>query len=207
MNSLSIQKNAGNELDAKAKAYMLKHGVDYRTALSAVAKREPELGRSYAIGEKAKRYDASPARQVMDELLSDPQRTRKLAGFVLDKLAREKLVNRGEGSDPNPPEAYRRALNECRQQYPSLDRASRDGFISDTDFELLAMLVPAVAGEVERGNYGHAERCSCGETKICCRGRKLARRRNISEESAAFAKCILDAQRYGSELDAIACFY
>ena len=173
---------------------------------SSVTRAEPELGRSYTVGETVKRYDESPARKVMDELVADPEKTRRLAGFVLDKLAREKLINRGEGSDPHPLEAYRRALAECREKYPGLARAAVDGFISDTDFKLLGMLVPAVAAEVEKGNY--RERCShCGERTEYCRGRKLARQRNVDEESRAFEKCILDARRYGNELDAVSCYY
>ena len=202
----SIQTNAGNHIDEKARAYMRSHNVDYREALYAVTRAEPELGRSYTVGETVKRYDESPARKVMDELVADPEKTRRLAGFVLDKLAREKLINRGEGSDPHPLEAYRRALAECKQKYPGLARAAVDGFISDGDFKTLALIVPSIAKEVEEGRY-KAERCSCGETKLYCNGRKLARQRNIAEESREFERCILDAQRYGNELDAIACLF
>jgi hypothetical protein len=206
----SSRKNAELELDAKANDYMKAHQCDYRTAWQAVTAANPTRFKQYAFGDSEtglKTYSddtLTAAQREMALLLADPGKTMTLAGFALDKLAREKLRNK---NIDDPVAAYRRALSECKQDYPALARAASDGFLADTDFVTLALLIPSVAGEVERGNYRQVDRCACGELRPRCRARKLARKRGVDEDSREFERCILDAQRYGTELDAIACWY
>lgn len=206
----TIQKNASDQLNVKALAYMQEHEVDYRTAVYAVARTDGDLSQRYGYGENTvKRHDTMTAAQkAMAELVADPGKTMMLANFRLDELARQKLINIGKG-DANPMDTYRRALSEVKQQYPNLARAAADGYITDTDYKLLGMLVPSVAREVEEGRYRQAEsRCKCGERIEYCRGKKLARQRGINEADVKeFSACILAARAHGSELDALACYY
>jgi hypothetical protein len=207
MNTISIQ--AGDKLDRQARRYMEANRCDYRTALYAVVRNNDGLTHRYAYGDggsvKTQAGDTlTPAQREMALLLADPGKTMTLAGFALDKLAREKLRNK---NIDDPVAAYRRALSKCKQDYPALARAASDGFLADTDFVTLALLIPSVAGEVERGNYRQVDRCACGELRPRCRARKLARKRGVDEDSREFERCILEAQRYGTELDAIACYY
>jgi len=211
----SVEKNAANEIESKVRTYMAKHGVDYEMAYRKVIQANRELVRRYNdhYGETVdvKKLGAdtlTTAQREMAGLLADPEKTQTLAGYVIDHLAKRKLTN--VGGLANPVEAYRRALVEVRKENPSLDRAAEDGFIAATDFELLAMLVPSIAGEVERGNYSREDstRCECGENRALCRGKKLAAKRGVHEDHvAAFAACIRDAQRYGDQLDAIRCYF
>lgn len=206
----SIQKNASDRLDAKARDYAQKHKVDYRTAVYAVARIDGSLSKGYAFGDNAsvKNYDLSAPRREMVLLVNDPEKTRRLASALLDKKAREKLINIGPGvSDLNG--AYRTALSECRAQYPSLATAAESGYISADDFALVAMLVPSTAREIEEGRYSHSSRCAhCGEHVALCRGKKLARQKGIDEDDVkAFSDCILAARARGSELDMLACYY
>jgi hypothetical protein len=157
MNSEAIQKAAGNDLNAKAKAYAEKHNCDYRQAVYAIVRSDNELGQRYATGEEsAKKYDGSPARRAMGELLAEPGRVMILAGAALDRLVRAKLVNKAGVGDPQ--EAYRGALRSCRDDYPNLARAAADGFLAPDDYQTLALLVPAVAKEVEEGHYTELDR-------------------------------------------------
>lgn len=206
----SIQTNASQQLDAKARDYAQKHRCDYRTALYAVTKADSGLRRRYDRGNADVRSYAdalTAAQRAMALLVADPERTRLLAGSLIDHLAHQHIDrNRGDAADPAA--AYRRALSAVKQEHPSLGVAAESGFIADTDFALLALLVPAVAGEVERGNYRQAEsRCKCGERIEYCRGKKLAHQRNVSENDVkAFSACILDAKDK-SEFDKLLCYY
>jgi hypothetical protein len=210
MDSLSIQKNAGDRLDQKAKRYAQAHGVSYRDALYAVVRSESGDSKRYMYGEnmvpvvESDQPMLTPAQREMAALVADPGRTQVLAGVAIDRLVQAKMKNK---RTTDPVGEYRRALSECKRDYPNLARAAQDGFLGDTDYATLGLLVPAVAGEVEKGNYSRAERCSCGETRAYCRGKKLARRRNIDEASEEFSRCILDAQKYGTELDQVACYF
>lgn len=201
----SITKNAGDKLDAKAREFMRNEGCDYRTALYRVNRTNNDLSRAYHYAETEEPKGLSAAQKAMNELLNDPAETKVLAGFCLDSLARKKLVNVGAGVT-DPIERYRRALTECQREYPNLARAAADGFLGDQDFATLALLVPSVAAEVERGNY--AVRCVCGLSKATCRGKKLAKKRHVHEDDLeAFQQCIRDARQYGNELDAISCYF
>ncbi len=205
----TIQKNAQSELDAKACNY----GGDYRTAFRRACAENPELVMQYTFGDIAvvKSYETlSPAQQAMAGLLADLDKVRTLARSVLDSLARRKLQNVGPGV-AFPVDEYKRALANVRSANPSLARAATDGFIADSDWDLLALLIPAVAGAVERGEYAADDtRCKrCGENRFYCRGKKLAEQRGIDEDSdvKAFGECILAAREYGDELDKIYCYY
>lgn len=203
----SIQKNAAIEVERKTQNYKESHHVNYKIALVKVLEANPELKRRYDSGNTAdvKSYadTLTAAQRAMVLLVNDPERTRFLASSVLNHLAHQHIDrNRGDIA-ANPAAAYRRALSAVRQQYPSLGIAAESGFIADTDFQLLALLIPAV-GDVQRGNF--SSRCSCGERKEYCRGKKLARQRGIAEESREFAKCILDAKDK-TELDKLFCFF
>jgi len=208
----TISQNASRELDDRAHQHMKSHSVDYRTALYAVAKADRGLSRRYSHGiatmSKAYADTLTAAQRAMVELVADPEKTRRLAGDLIDTLARRKLINVGGGSPANPADAYRRAVSDINKEFPTLSRTAQDGFIADTDFELLGMLIPSVAGEVEKGNYSDSTRCQCGQNKALCRGRKYARQHHVPEDDdVAFARCIRNAQMYGDELDKIYCYY
>src|SRR6266498_1722244 len=167
----SIQKAAGNELHVRTQQYMKTHNVkDYRKAHLEVLKADPSLARRYLQDEfnVVKAYDATPAQREMAALQADPEKARRLASYHIDYLAKQKNKNTGGIADPVA--AYRRALADVSRQYPNLARCAEDGFIAADDFQLCAMLVPSVAGEVERGNYsrGDSTRCECGENKAYC---------------------------------------
>jgi len=126
-------------------------------------------------------------------------------------LARQRIVNIGPGVDA-PIAAYKEALKAVRQENPSLARCERDGFIASDDFALLSLLVPSIAGEVSKGNYSRTDstRCShCGRNQILCNGKKLAHPRHVDEDSdiEGFARCIKDAAAYGSQLEALECYF
>ncbi len=154
----SITKNAGNEIDQKTRAYMQRNGGDYRTAFLAVTKNNRALAEKYAFGGDAigvKVYDAdslTPAQREMVILLADALKVQTLAGRAVDTLARRQLVNVGRGV-AIPTDELRKAYINVRNENPSLAEAERTGFIDEKDFPLLALLVPAVSAEVERGNF------------------------------------------------------
>jgi hypothetical protein len=153
----SIRKNAETEIDQKTKSYMQRHGVNYRTAYYKVLEGDQALSDRYNYGSDAviaKVYDAdslTPAQREMANRLADTGKTQVRAGWALDTLARRKLVNVRGITDPL--DAYRRALAEVRSENPSLAAVAESGYIAADDWKLLAMLIPSVAGEVERGNY------------------------------------------------------
>jgi hypothetical protein len=212
----SVRKNAEIEIDQKTRAHMQRHGVDYRTAYYKVVEGDPDLNARYQFGSDAvtKKYAGdtlSPARREMAILQADPDKVRQLAGWVVDSLARRQLQNVGPGV-ALPVEEYKRALAGVRKENPNLARAERDGYIAEDDWSLLGLLVPSVAGQVERGNYMRKDsgRCSdCGDRVEYCNGRKLARQRHVDEnrDVKAFAECIMAARAHGDELDKIRCFY
>jgi len=177
------------------------------TVLLEVLKADPALARLYLQDERndVKAYDDGtlpPARRAMAELQADPVKARRAASWHLDHLAKQKNKN---VSVTDPVAAYRRALADVQNQFPNLARCAEDGYIDGNDYQLLAMLVPSVGGEIERGNYS---RCECGENRALCRGRKLAHQRGVDEDAVqAFAACVKDAQLYGDQLDAIRCYF
>jgi hypothetical protein len=157
----TVQINAMNALDAKARKYMQSSGCDYREGFKKACAENPETTRRYTHGDtsEAKKYAGEtlpPARLAMENLVADPERTRKLATWTVDHLARQRIVNVGPGV-PDSAAAYRQAVSDVQNENPSLAEAARSGYISDTDFKLLGLLVPAVAGEVERGNYRRSD--------------------------------------------------
>lgn len=44
-------------------------------------------------------------------------------------------------------------LNEVAKENPNLWRAWQSGYLADGDYGTLALLVPSVSGDVERGKY------------------------------------------------------
>jgi hypothetical protein len=215
MTTDSIRKNAENEIDFDVRNYMQRHGVKYREAFLSVMKAKPDLAKRYAYGSDAvvtKKYDGdtlTPAQKEMAILVADAGKVQTLAGWRIDELAREQLRNVGAGV-PDPVDAYRRALDDVRKKYPSLARAALDGFIDNKDFQLLGLLIPSLAGEIQRGNYrrNDSTRCACGKNKALCRGDKLAALRKVHESNVQeYAKCILDARSHGTALDEIRCLY
>jgi len=124
-------------------------------------------------------------------------------------LPRQRIVNIGPGVDA-PIAAYKETLQAVRQENPSLARCERDGFIASDDFALLSLLVASIAGEVSKGNYTDSTRCShCGRNQILCNGKKLAHQRHVDEDRdiEGFARCIKDAPAYGSQLEALECYF
>jgi len=212
----SIEKSAGDEIDLRVRKYLRDHGMkakEYPKAYQKVIAADRALRRRYAYADddstvKSYADTLPPARRALVELQGDVEKTRLLAGRLLTDLAKQRLVN--VGGVPNPLDALRRAFVDVQREYPTLNRAAADGFISDNDFQLVGMLIPAVQGEIEKGRYSRTEstRCQCGENKAYCRGKKLAARRGVHEDAVqAFAQCIKDAQMHGDQLDAIACYF
>jgi len=215
----TISQNASRELDSRAHEYMRRHNCDYRTAFFKVAKADQVLSRRYSHGvsvSKAYADTLTAAQRGLAELQADPSRAKTLAGFVEDKLARPLLVNVGAGV-ADPLERYRQALALVREQYPSLERCARDGFVADGDYQLVGLLIPALQGEIEKDGFKSSwtvdkttdlTRCQCGKNRNYCRGKKLASERGVDEDNvAAFSKCILDARLHGDELDKIYCYF
>jgi len=212
MHSTTIQADAGDQLDRRAKQRARDHGESYGDALRAVLRQDPALSECYRYGDSSsvRSYadNLPPARKRMAELQADPELARRLASYCVDALARRRLVNIGPGV-PDSLDEYRRALNDVRQQNPSLAVCERSGFVASDDWQLLAMLIPSVAGAVAKGEYSHSDRCpKCGDNRIRCNARKLARQRRVLEDNVReFSQCIRDARISGNGLDEIACFY
>jgi hypothetical protein len=148
----SIEKNAGDQLDGKARRYAQQHACSYRDALYAVVRNDDGLNRRYVYGENETVRSAplTAAGKEMASLVADPGRVMVLAGFAIDRLVQAKMRNK---RTDDPVSEYRGALASCRQEYPALARAAADGFLSDSDFATLALLIPSLAGEVEKGRF------------------------------------------------------
>ena len=157
----SIQKSAEAEFESRVQRYKKNNGTDYRTAFYAVKAASPELYRKYYLGADApvKMYGAdtlTAAQREMALLVADSGKTQVLAGWAVDRLAKRQLENAGAGiADPRA--EYKNALAIVRRENPTLARAESDGFIDSKDFALLALLIPAVAGEVERANFSRRD--------------------------------------------------
>jgi hypothetical protein len=95
------------------------------------------------------------AQKAMAVLQADAEQCRRLASFVLDAKARERATRLARTGTPNP-QAYRLGLTQVRNELPNLWRASEDGFVAGSDYGLLALLVPSVGDEVQRGNFSKA---------------------------------------------------
>jgi hypothetical protein len=93
-------------------------------------------------------YNLSPIERQMTLLQTDPDRVRFLPGAVMDHHA--KLFASHTGTNQVTPESYQGALAQLKRRYPTLARAAENGFIGSDDFWLLGVLIPNVAGEVER---------------------------------------------------------
>ena len=117
----------------------------------------------------------SPARRKMNELLSDRAKTQHLAGVVVDRLARQRITNL---ASRDPKESYRRAADEIRKEFPDLWRAWQDGFLHESDFSTVALLIPSSRGEIERRHYAaevrksdYAARCEMRKYDFPASGR------------------------------------
>src|SRR5262249_62337239 len=98
----------------------------------------------------AKNYEQlSASEQAMILLQNDPSRTRLLAGDLLDHHAKLMAGSHVRGTGQVTPESYRDALASLRSQFPSLARAADDGYISATDWQLLATVLPSTASEIK----------------------------------------------------------
>jgi hypothetical protein len=131
-------------------------------------------------------------------LQADPAKTKKLAGDVIDSLARRRLTNGSHVAE------YRERLTEIQREFPSLAEAWQSGSIANDDWQTAKMLVPALQNVVE----SYSQVCKCGQNRALCRARKLADERGVHEDDVrAFSQCIRDAQARGSELDQVMCYF
>jgi hypothetical protein len=71
---------------------------------------------------------------------------------AVDAAAKKMILNVGVGV-ADPMAELRNALIVVRRENPSLAEAERSGFIFADDWNLLAVLIPALSGEVSKGNY------------------------------------------------------
>ena len=68
-----------------------------------------------------KKYNLTPAQRAMAELQADSERARSLASWLVDHLARQRVVNIGPGVD-DPMAALKQAIKDVRNENPSLAR-------------------------------------------------------------------------------------
>jgi hypothetical protein len=148
--SYSVQRDAGDRLDAAARDIMRRDNLSYRDALVKASKELPQLFSAWDTGVRtAKNYDKLPeSEQQMIHAQNDPNWVIQLAEAVFDHHANLMAGSHVRGTGQVSPESYRAALVSLRQQFPSLARAADDGFIGATDYELLCTLVPSVSTEV-----------------------------------------------------------
>src|SRR5262249_23629009 len=98
----------------------------------------------------AKNYEQlSGTEQAMILAQNDPAKVRSLAGALLDTHAKLMAGSHVRGTGQVTPESYRDALASLRQQFLSLARAADDGYISATDWVLLATLIPSTSTEIK----------------------------------------------------------
>jgi hypothetical protein len=150
----NVIEDAGTRLDAAARHIMARDGLDYRSALIQAARKYPKLYESYTSGVRtpAKQYDQlSGSEQLMVILQNDADRVRYLAGNILNTAALRIAgsSNSSAGIAQVSPDSYRDALVSLQRQFPSLARASEDGYIAADDWSLLCTLIPSVSSEVK----------------------------------------------------------